>query len=341
MSKVKNYDSLDLLKFILCFLVVAIHSDPIYDSCPTLGMVMLGIERLAVPLFFISSGFFLFKKGLDTYNLLQYIKRMGILYLGWFIISLPITIYNRFIVIEGSFLTRFFLFVKSFFFTSTFSGSWFLASCVFCAIFFYAVYRYFPKIGSSTILSLSVFVYLLCVFTSGWGNLMDIVGVRPLYDRVVFYFAKPYTSILAGIPYFAIGKWFAENEEEVNTPNWLWVAILFLCLFAEVLYTHLKQLNNATDSFFMLLPCAYCVFVLFLKLKVSLKHPLELRRSSTIYFFSHFIWLFLIEFVEYRINISIPNTIKYAAAIILCGLTSLAILYLSSNYKIECLKKLY
>ena len=140
MTLKQSYNSIDLMKFILCFLVVAIHSDPIEDVGPLLNRLFLGVERVAVPLFFIASGFFLFKGGpLDKDHLVKYLKRMGLLYFAWFVISFPITIFNRFLMGEGSLPVKLFLFVKSFFFTSTFSGSWFLASCVFCTILFYFI----------------------------------------------------------------------------------------------------------------------------------------------------------------------------------------------------------
>lgn len=342
MSPSKGYNSIDMMKFILCFGVVAIHSDPFEDVSPLLNRILLGIERLAVPLFFIASGFFLFKGGsLDKDQLWKYLKRMGLLYFAWFVISFPITIFNRFMMGESSLSIKLFLFVKNFFFTSTFSGSWFLTSCVLSTILFYFINKWFPSKGGWVIIALSFLTYFLCVSTSAWGNLMDTIGLRPYYNNLVFWFAKPYTSIIVGIPYFAIGKYIAKKEDELESPHWLLTLSLITLLLLEVYYTYTRQLCNSTDCFFMLLPCAYCVFVTFLKMDLRLKHPVELRKTSTIVFFSQFIWLFLIEFVEWQIHITIPHFLKFLIAVVMCLLTSIIVIALQKRPKFQWLKYFY
>lgn len=341
MTGVKRYDSLDIMKFILCFLVVAIHSNPLDDISPILNRLFIGIDRLAVPLFFIASGFFLFKRDLTKRNVSKYIKRIGGLYISWFIVSIPFTYYNRFVITEGTLVIKLFLFIKSFFFTSTFSGSWFLASSIFCAVIFFIVYTLFARSGDTIILVLSIVSSLLCAFSSGWGNLIDVVGLRDFYNKLVFYFANPYTSIIAGIPYFAMGKWFADNEDHVKMPPWTLTSLLLACLLFEVWFTYSRQLTYTTDSFFLLFPCAFCIFIIFLKMDVHLKNSIELRRISTIVFFSHFIWLFLIEFIEFQFECVIPNIVKYFAAVSLSLFASLIILSLSKRPKLSILKYLY
>lgn len=342
MTLKQSYNSIDLMKFILCFLVVAIHSDPIEDVSPLLNRLFLGVERVAVPLFFIASGFFLFKGGpLDKDQLVKYLKRMGLLYFAWFVISFPITIFNRFLMGEGSLPVKLFLFVKSFFFTSTFSGSWFLASCVFCTILFYFINKWFPSKGGWLIIVFSFLVYFLCVSTSAWGNLMDGIGLRQSYNNLVFWFAKPYTSILVGIPYFALGKYIAEHENKISRPNFSITLILFALLIAEVYITYRFQLSNSTDCYLMLLPCAFCIFVYFLKWKLKLSHPVEMRKTSTIVFFSQFIWIFLIEYVEWQFHIIIPQIGKFLIAVILCLLTSFAVITLQKKRRFSWLRFFY
>ena len=159
MGIIRKYHSIDLLKFISCIMVVAIHSDPLQDISPLANrLISAGICRLAVPLFFIASGFFLFKKGdLTAQSVKNYIRRISYLYALWFIISLPITIFNSFVVGDSAFSVKIFQFVKSFFFTSTFSGSWFLMSGVFCTILFYLL----QKVGKREEIIIPVLSFLV------------------------------------------------------------------------------------------------------------------------------------------------------------------------------------
>lgn len=57
----------------------------------------------------------------------------------------------------------------------------------------------------------SIVCYLLCVITSAYGNVFIKVGLDNLYDAFIFYFAKPYTSILVGVPYFVLGRYIAKK----------------------------------------------------------------------------------------------------------------------------------
>ena len=59
----KNYNSFDLIKFIGCFFVVMIHAKTFYSFSEGLDFVFVNIlASVAVPLFFVISGFFLFSK---------------------------------------------------------------------------------------------------------------------------------------------------------------------------------------------------------------------------------------------------------------------------------------
>lgn len=55
----RHFDSLDLLKFVLSLMVVLIHVNPFPSTAMPYIMPVL---RLAVPLFFVISSFFFFRK---------------------------------------------------------------------------------------------------------------------------------------------------------------------------------------------------------------------------------------------------------------------------------------
>ncbi len=89
----KNYDAIDLAKFILSIIVCGIHALGRYGIYP--------FFRIAVPLFFIISSYFFFKKlnaendSKDGHILLKnFAKRNAKLYLFWFVLLLPITLFN-------------------------------------------------------------------------------------------------------------------------------------------------------------------------------------------------------------------------------------------------------
>ena len=133
-----KYDSkYDVVKFILSLLVLAIHST-LYP------MVLYPWLRIAVPLFFIMSSYFLFSKLRDTSEDKQktILKKFTIrnlqLYLCWCIILLPITIYIRKTTWFSHDLSEnISTILKSILFGSTFVASWFITATVIGSLIIY------------------------------------------------------------------------------------------------------------------------------------------------------------------------------------------------------------
>ena len=145
----KNYYALDIAKFISAFLVICIHCGPLLDVSETGNFVLVQIiARLAVPFFFVASGFLLFQK-IDLQRewndyenkakLKHYVGRLCKIYLIWTILYLP---FNYLLVSEnGISLMEILRYLRDFFFTGSYyhlcfdCGSsyriWFIVSCWF------------------------------------------------------------------------------------------------------------------------------------------------------------------------------------------------------------------
>lgn len=86
----KRYVSLDIAKFICAWLIIILHTAPLasYSKMLSFGIRMI-ITVVAVPFFFASSGFLFFSKynaltGVERKKyLLDYVKRIAIMYLIW------------------------------------------------------------------------------------------------------------------------------------------------------------------------------------------------------------------------------------------------------------------
>ena len=96
----RQYPAIDVAKFIFSILVVAIHTVPLGNNDYGFPLNLLGsLSRLAVPFFFMASGFFLSKKfDGDFYSerniiaVKKYALHILFLYGLWTLIYLPITI---------------------------------------------------------------------------------------------------------------------------------------------------------------------------------------------------------------------------------------------------------
>ena len=85
--------NIDFLKIALAFLVVALHIFPVTKLKGIEGLlsyeIASGITRIAVPTFFLISGYFLRNKLNDTAYLWKYVKRILLLYVVWQLLYLP------------------------------------------------------------------------------------------------------------------------------------------------------------------------------------------------------------------------------------------------------------
>ena len=100
----QKYNSIDLFRFICAIFVVMIHVNPFGNANRNIIFKYLDfgitqyLSRLAVPFFFITSGFFLYRKtvysSFSFNNSKKYIRRILKLYILWSIIYLPLTIYD-------------------------------------------------------------------------------------------------------------------------------------------------------------------------------------------------------------------------------------------------------
>ena len=98
----KNYNSIDLMKFIMALCVVTIHTY-IVDSMKSsiLQDFLYSFIRSAVPFFFITSAYFVMQRN-ENGGILKYWKRIFQLYLFWSVINfISVSLINRNLCVEN------------------------------------------------------------------------------------------------------------------------------------------------------------------------------------------------------------------------------------------------
>ena len=133
--KRKKYSGLDILKFFMAFLVVAIHSEALKFH-PNAFKMFIPIINCAVPAFFVVSSFLLFQRVRNAKSfqdelivLGHFTHRLFLLYVFWLVVSTPIVLYNRH-YLQMSAIEAVSQFVIDITLASTFHGSWFFSALV-------------------------------------------------------------------------------------------------------------------------------------------------------------------------------------------------------------------
>lgn len=98
-----QYNNIDLIKFIMAFAVVAIHTNPLVDCKNDIVQIVYNnIVNMAVPFFFLTTGFLLSErmsfsnKASDISILGHYIGKILKMYFIWMVLYTPLTIYHVF-----------------------------------------------------------------------------------------------------------------------------------------------------------------------------------------------------------------------------------------------------
>lgn len=345
----KRLDFIDIVKFVLAMLIVFLHAKPFSNE---LNMLFYPLLRIAVPVFFILSGYFFFKNCIDKSFDEQYcilkifcIKNIN-LYFGWFILLLPVTLvarnYFKFGVANG--LKEI---ITAIFFGSTFYASWFLSALVLgvCIVFFISKF-----LGDKVVIIVSFVAYILCCFSSNYYlGLSD--EIQTLLNIIYPKNNDMYNGFLAGLLWIVIGKFIAIHKSFIHylkfegVKLYLSIFVSIICLYIEQYVIYYFKLSKANDCYFMLIPTAFFIVISLLQFNIKIKYANYLRDISVVMYCIH---LSLIRFFLYvsKKYLVLQDTITtriyiYIIVVILCILIAMCIFKMRKVKHLEFLKALY
>lgn len=323
-----NYDILDLTKFVLSIMVVAIHTQLLLP-------ILYPWLRLAVPLFFTISSFLLFSKinnnskkgGKQPKQIIKnFCSRQAKLYLFWFIVLLPITIHIRsdWIIPKRPYIIYVYNILKHIFFNSTFAASWFIPANVIATII---IYKLSKKINYRLLLISFTIIYFLCCFGSYFTGVVFLKKITIIYDQI---FSSPLMSFPVALIWVFIGKMFADNTINIKIINRK-PYCLFLFFSMVLLFIECKIFSNRCYIFS--LPVVILIFKLLLNTNISLKNAKLLRTTSTITYPLHASIAVVIRSILRRItsNLNLINIISFFTTLLLCYIACFVILKLEKK----------
>ena len=211
MTKSKYYTGVDCFRLVAALLVVAIHTSPLADYSEIGDFIFTRIiARVAVPFFFMVSGFFVISR--YTYNsekLMRFIKKTVSIYVFAILLYVPINIYNGYFRM-GNLLPNI---IKDIVFDGTLYHLWYLpASVLGVLIAWYLVKRF----NYTKAFIITVILYVIGMFgDSYYGIAEQAIVVKGFYD--LLFQVSDYTrnGILFAPVFFVMGGYFADTKREV------------------------------------------------------------------------------------------------------------------------------
>lgn len=224
---------LDTLKGFACILVIFIH----YPFSSVFGLRIRAIARVAVPFFFLASGY---SYGNHREKTIEFGKRQitrnSKLFLYGFIFSSLILIAQNgidYVTFKEMFSVHFVLNLLVFNYTGDFYHLWYLLALIYCIFLWMIIDQIKLQIKKEYCYALIIIIFLLFFFLQFY-----------IKDLKVFQFRN---WILMGMPFFSIG---VLNSKKINRRYSALISILGLILtLVEVSYLGNRELYLGTILF--------------------------------------------------------------------------------------------
>ena len=294
MTKERQYGGLDYFKLAAAFLVAAIHTSPLASFSADMDFIFTRvIARVAVPFFFMVTGYFLlpqyvFGRSMDRRPLLRCLKKLLYLYLTGIFLYLPVNLYAGQFRDPG--IRDFFRMVLL---DGTFYHLWYLPAAVLGVWIVWFTGRRMPFKGLMGIL---LVLYLIGLFgDSYYGAAEQIPVLKKSYG--VLFAVSSYTrnGVFYAPVFLAMGAGNGKTQNRgsrytVMNHGGIAVNITGLILSAgmmtaEGILLHRLDLQRHDSMYIMLLPVMFFLFRLLLS--VRCRPVKSLRAIST--------WIYLIH----------------------------------------------
>lgn len=288
----KQYNAIDVTRLFMAICVVAIHTRPLESVTNTVIMSLYNtVLALAVPFFFMATGFLLFdnmddKKSGSTY--LRKLKNHGIklikAYIMWSIIFLPVSIYGYYY--EGeSVIKAIFLYIRNLFFQGEHFYSWHLWYLLSAIYTIGLIWLLVKKVNGDLRICAAVAIVFFLL-----AHLLDYSVVRmeslPLVlKKIVKLYQVTFGRgrMLSGTYLIIFGMLVAKHKKIIAR-----IPSLFLIGGVSVTFIISAFLNNM----FTLLMTIVLLFACIQKIKIRGNKSIfrYMRRTSTVIYYTHMLF---------------------------------------------------
>ena len=272
--------ALDILKLLMAFMVVALHSGFLNDIT-LLGeyLTVNGVFRIAVPIFLIINGFYFYSvlsKGAE----INWLKKILTLYVVWMVFYS----YFWFSLTDFSFINIAKLAHQI---IIGYHHLWYISGLIGASI----ILIVFRKCTSLNLMISIVFTFVLGVLIQYLGNYHVFEGT--IFDKLFNYHWFHRNLLLFSYPFFCIGylinKHSFHNTVSFKLAGVLSVLGVLVLLGESYINYHQDGRDGGFDNFLSLALVCPFIFILFMNSKVSGSNKNIALYSSAIYFIHSFV----------------------------------------------------
>lgn len=249
--------SADFWRFVVSFLVVAIHISPFEKINGDLDFFFIAVlGRIAVPLFLMITGYYVIDKALENKRILfNYIGKIFKQYLFCVILYMPLNIYmGEFKEFEPS---RILYILKKFFIDGTFYHLWYFPALILGILISFGFVKI---IGIEKTLIVTALLYLTGLFgDSYYGIIKGNEIISGFYEGIFAVFDYTRNGLFYA-PLFLCMGYFVKIGKQSDKYDLMYGFLMFLLMSAEGMILHCFGVQRHTSMYLFLTPLMFFVF---------------------------------------------------------------------------------
>ena len=291
--KENNYVLIDVLKFICALFVVGIHSNIMNDVNNTIQWYIMHLFfRIAVPFFFIASGFLFGKKilkgeeGLKNITTKQ-IKRLLIPFIFWMLVGLPYVI----MTMTGDNILIIILKILRQVVFYPWGALWFTLALIVAILM---EYYFLKKKKLKIAIVLGIVFYIIALLGNSYYFVLEgtpLKGLMDIYRKVCI---TTRNGVFEAFPIFTIGVYIASKEKSIERVSNSKLAFSFiLIILIQILEVTFIRNCNYIDDHSLFITTIFIVSIMlmicikFRSVKLKFVNNKLLRNLSTGIYFLH------------------------------------------------------
>lgn len=292
-KKVKSYTGIDVFRLVAAVLIITIHTSPLAGLSETGDFILTRIvARVAVPFFFVTSGFFLISRyHYQTAKLCAFVKKTLLIYGAAITLYIPVNLYNGYFKMEYLLPNL----IKDIVFDGTLYHLWYLPASVIGGVIAWGLVK---KLDYRKAFAVAAVLYLVGLFGDSYYGVIKNVPILSGFYALIFQ-VSDYTrnGIFFAPVFFITGGFIAdysdrgENKSEiacdqsVRKKSGVCFGLSMALMFVEGLVLHHFQVQRHDSMYVFLLPCVYFLFLMLLQFRG--KRYVWLRDLSLVVYLIH------------------------------------------------------
>lgn len=344
----RYYCSIDIAKLICSLLIVCIHTSPLISFDTRIDSFLVNcVSRVAVPFFFISSGFLLFSKmgegALDTAAVKGYIKRMLKLYIIWSAVYFPFTVIEM-IKSDGGALKVLAGWAKNMVFSAGYGFLWYLPATVVAVAAVSLLIKL--KVSINKIIAAGLVLYFAGLFGQSYFGLINMIPFPDFIRRAAAMFidltVTTRNGVFEGFLFVALGARLA-HEKAPSEPRRPAVSFAVFTLLYIMEFAVISKLDwqRGYDMYLFLVPVSYFMAKTVFSLNINIGKTVSgnFRAMSSLIYFTHMLFVEALSFfMPYG---SVNSLFSFLIIITAAVIFDIAILSLSRTKAFSFLKNIY